>query len=174
MAGNKYLRSDSTTGVPTEQAALQTSAGVGSAGSIIAADSTGRLDSSFMPVGIAAPTATVVTSENLAAGDLVNIYNATGTATARKADASTTGKEAHGFVLSAVTAPASATVYFPGDEDTAVTSLTPGTQFLSDVTPGKTISTPPTTSGHLVQRVGVATSATNLVFMPDPPSYTLA
>lgn len=171
MAGNKYLRSDATTGVPTEQASSQTSAGAGDAGKIPALDSTGRLDSSMMPVGITPPTASVVSSENLAAGDLVNIYNNAGTANVRKADASASGKQADGFVLSAVTSPAAAVVFFPGDEDTGVTGLTPGRQWLSDTTPGKTLATPPTTSGHLVQPVGTATSATNLIFEPQNGYY---
>lgn len=173
MAGNKYLASNSTTGVPTEVAAIQTSAGAGDAGKIPAVDSTGKLDSTFMPVGITAPTASVVSSENLAAGDLVNIYNNAGTANVRKADGSTTGKEAHGFVLAAVTSPAAALVYFPGDENTAVTSLTPGPQFLSAATPGKCTTTVPSTAGQTVQRVGTATSATNLVFEPTT-SYVLS
>ena len=48
--------------------------------------------------GGGADTGTVTTSEALAAGDLVNIWNSSG-AKARKADATTAGKEAHGFVL---------------------------------------------------------------------------
>lgn len=166
MAGNKYLASNSTTGIPTEVASSQTSAGAGDAGKIPALDSTGKLDSTMMPVGIAPPTASVVSSESLAAGDLVNVYNNAGTANVRKADASTTGKEAHGFVLAAVTSPAAALVYFPGDEDTAVTGLTPGPQFLSATTPGKCTTTVPTGSGQTVQKVGTATSATNLIFEP--------
>jgi len=167
MAGNKYLRSDPTTGVPTEQAAIQSSAGAGDAGKIPAVDSTGKLDSSFMPVGIVAPTAVVIASEALAAGDLVNIWNNAGTANVRKADASTTGKQADGFVLAAVLNAGNATVFFPGDENTQVTGLTPGRQWLSDTTPGKSTVTVPTTAGHLVQPVGTATSATNLIFEPQ-------
>lgn len=171
MAGNKYLRSDSTTGVPTEQAAIQTSAGAGDAGKIPAVDSTGKLDTTFMPTGIVAPTAVITASEALAAGDLVNVYNNTGTANCRKADASASGKQADGFVIAAVLISGAATVYFPGDENTSVTALTPGRQWLSDVTPGKCSTAVPTTAGHLVQPVGVATSATNLIFEPQNGYY---
>lgn len=173
MAGNKYLRSDPTTGVPTEQAAIQTSAGAGDAGKIPAVDSTGKFDTTFMPVGIVAPTAAIVASEALAAGDLVNVWSNAGTANVRKADASTTGKQAEGFVLAAVLISATATVFFPGDENTQVTGLTPGRQFLSDTTPGKCSTTVPTTAGHLVQPVGTASSATNLIFEPQN-GYVLA
>lgn len=167
MAAFKYLRSDSTTGVPTEQAAIQASAGAGDAGKAVGLDATGKWDVSTMPVGIVAPTALVTASEALAAGDLVNIWNNAGTANVRKADASTTGKQADGYVLAVVLSAATATVFFPGDEDTQVTGLTPGRQFLSDTTPGKCTTTVPTTAGHLVQPVGTATSATVLIFEPQ-------
>ena len=173
MAAKKYLRSDSTTGVPTEQAATVVSSGVGSDGALVALDATGKLDTSTMPVGIVAPTAVVTASEALAAGDLVNIWNNAGTANVRKADGSTTGKQADGFVLAAVTIGNPATVFFPGDEHPHVTGLTAGRQWLSDTTPGKCSTTVPTTAGHYVQPVGTATSATNLIFEPQN-GYVLA
>lgn len=144
-----------------------TSAGAGDSGKLAALDAAGKLDTSFMPTGIGADTAAVATSENLSAGDLVNIYDATGTATARKADATTTGKEAHGFVLAATTSPAPATVYFEGS-NTAVTGLTPGNQFLQ-TTAGLSGSTAPSATGNVVQRVGVAVSATLLNFEAQQP-----
>lgn len=165
MAGNKYISNNA--GNLTEVAAIQTSAGAGDAGKIAALDAAGRFDNSMMPVGIGADTASIVTSENLAAGDLVNVYNVTGTATCRKADATTSGKEAHGFVLAATTSPAAATVYFEGT-NTAVTGLTPGNQFLS-TTAGIPSPTAPSAAGNVVQRVGVATSATSLNFEAQQP-----
>lgn len=165
MAGDKYLYNNS--GVITEKAAVQSSTGATDAGKIPALDSSGRLDTSVMPVGIGADTATVATSESLAAGDLVNIYNNGGTAAVRKADASSTGKEAHGFVLAAFTHPTTATVYFEGN-NTAVTGRTPGKQYLS-TTPGSSTTTAPSTAGQVVQVVGFATSATNLNFASGDP-----
>lgn len=162
MATKQYLAPDAT-GVPK----ATTPAVASAADSLVATDATGHLDPSVMPVGIAPPTATVVTSEALAAGDFVNIYNNAGTANVRKADASVAGKEAHGFVLAVAAFPGSALVYFPGDENTQVTALTPGDQFLSDVTPGKCSTTVPSTAGHLVQFIGTATAATNVVFEPS-------
>lgn len=164
---DKYIYNNA--GTLTEKALITSSAGAGDSGKGIALDTTGKLDPSFMPVGITAPTAVILASEALAAGDLVNIYNNSGTANVRKADASTSGKEAHGFVLSGVSSGANATVYFPGAENTAVTSLTPGVQFLSAATAGKTTVTAPSGSGNTVQRVGVASSATNLIFEPEEP-----
>jgi hypothetical protein len=164
MAGNKYLTNNA--GTITEVASLQSSAGAGDAGKIPALDAAGRLDNSMMPSGIGADTASVTSSENLAAGDLVNIWNSTG-AKVRKADATTAGKEAHGFVLSAVTSPAAATVYFEGS-NTGVTGLTPGPQFLS-TTAGVATATAPSGTGNVVQRVGFATAAAALNFQAGIP-----
>lgn len=165
MAGNKYIKNNA--GTLTEEAAIQASAGAGDAGKIGALDASGRWDNSMMPIGIGADTSSIVSSENLAAGDLINIWNNTGTANVRKADATVAGKEAHGFVLSAVTAPAAATVYFEGS-NTGVTGLTPGPQFLA-TTAGRCTATAPSAAGNVVQRVGFATSATNVNFQSQPP-----
>ena len=144
-----------------------TSAGAGDSGKLPALDAAGKLDNSFMPTGIGADTSSIVSSENLAAGDLVNIWNNAAVANVRKADATVAGKEAHGFVLSAVTSPAAATVYFEGS-NTGVTGLTPGPQFLS-ATAGLCTATAPSASGNVVQRVGFATSATNVNFQSQTP-----
>lgn len=165
MAGDKYLKNNA--GTITEQAAIQSSAGAGDAGKIPALDAAGKFDTTMMPTGVAADTATVTTSEALAAGDLVNIHNSTG-AKARKADASTSGKEAHGFVLAAFGSGAAATVYFEGS-NTQVTGLTPGRNYLSAATPGAATATAPSGSGNVVQVVGFATSATSLNFNANLP-----
>lgn len=143
-----------------------TSAGAGDSGKLPSLDGSGKLDNSFMPVGIGADTAAIATSETLAAGDFVNIWNNTGAAV-RKADATTAGKEAHGFVLSAFTHPTTATVYFEGT-NTAVSGKTPGVQFLQ-TTAGTSGSTAPSSSGNVVQKLGVATSATTINFEPQQP-----
>ena len=142
------------------------SAGAGDSGKLVALDGAGRIDSTMMPVGIGADTATITASEALSAGDFVNVHNSSG-AKVRKADASTSGKEAHGFVLSAVSSSASATVYFEGT-NTAVTGQTPGPVFLS-ATPGLATSTAPSSSGNVVQRIGFATSATEINFQSHTP-----
>ena len=168
MAGNKYIANSS--GTLTEVVSNQSSAGAGDAGKIVALDASGRIDNSMMPVGIGADTASITASENLAAGDLVNVWNSTG-AKARKADATTAGKEAHGFVLAAVTSGNPATVYFEGT-NTGVTGLTPGVQYLS-TTAGLATATAPSGSGNVVQRVGFATDAAALNFQSGVP-VTLA
>lgn len=164
---DKYLYNNQ--GQITEKEATVTSSGSADAGKIVALDSTGRLDNSVMPVGVGADTATIAASEALAAGDFVNIWNDAGTAKVRKADASTSGKEANGFVLSAVTSGNNATVYFEGS-NTQLSGLTPGTiYFLSDATPGGVTTTAPSGTGKIVQKVGRSTSATTINFEPSDP-----
>lgn len=157
MAGKKYLRLNA--GRIQELASTDVSAGATNAGDIVALDSTGRLDASVMPVGIGADTAIVQASEALAAGDWVNIHNVSGSARVRKADAAASGKEAVGFVLSAVASGANATVYFEG-QNTQVTGRTPGARQYLSTTPGVATETPPAAAGNVVQLLGIAVSAT--------------
>lgn len=161
-AANKVVKMNGSGIVaPAVLNATVTSAGAGDAAKIAQLDGSGRLDTSVMPVGIGADTTTITTSEALAAGDFVNIHNSSG-AKVRKADATAAGKEAHGFVLSSASSGASATVYFEGT-NTAVTGQTPGPVFLL-TTAGTAGSTPPSSAGNVVQKLGVATSATAINF----------
>lgn len=193
MAGNKYLSNNA--GTLTEVEASQTSAGVADAGKIPALSASGtldptlvnskttsagaadagkipalggdgRLDTTFMPPGIGADTKIIAASEALAAGDFVNVWNSTG-AKVRKADATTSGKEAHGFVLAAVSNGANATVFFEGP-NTAVSGQTPGPVYLS-TTAGLATATPPSATGNVVQRIGVAVGATEINFEGSQP-----
>lgn len=157
MAGEKFLKQVS--GTLTEVISVQTGGG-GNANKIPALDAAGLLDVSMMPSGIGADTASILASEALSAGNLVNIYDSTGVATVRKADATSPGKEANGFVLAAVTSGGMATVYFEGS-NTQMTGLTAGQNFLA-TTPGGSTVTPPSASGNIVQAVGIAVSATVL------------
>lgn len=145
-----------------EKTAIDTSAGAGDAGKIPALDGNGRLASSMMPAGFGAETKTIVASENLAAGDFVNVHNSSGLKV-RKADASGgPGKKAHGFVLGAVTSGQNATVYY-GNINNSVTGLTAGDELFLSATPGVATATPPSTAGHIVQRLGVATATTEIL-----------
>lgn len=193
MAVRKYLKNNA--GVITEEAAVNssagagdegkipalnasgvldstivnsvaTSAGAGDAGKVVKLDGAGKLDSTMMPTGVGADTQTITASEALSAGNLVNIHDSSG-AKVRKADATTAGKEAHGFVLAGVSNGASATVYFEGTI-TGLSGLTAGVQYLQ-TTAGTAGTTAPSGSGNAVQRVGVATSATTLNFESQPP-----
>lgn len=193
MAGNKYLTnnagfaqevvaSQTSTGaadagkIPALNGAgvlsstivnsIVTSTGAGDSGKLTALDASGRLDTSVMPTGIAADVASIATSESLAAGDFVNIFDSSG-AKVRKADATVFGKHAMGFVLTAFTHPTTATVYFEGS-NSQVTGQTAGDVYLG-TTGGVSVNTPPTGSGNVQQNVGVATSATNVKFEYNRP-----
>jgi hypothetical protein len=155
----KYIAN--VTGQLTEIAGISTSAGAGDAGKIPQLDGTGRLDATLMPVGLGADTQAIVTSEALAAGDYVNIHNSAG-AKARKADATTAGKEAHGFVLAAFGSGATATVYMEGT-NTQVTGQTAGRVYLS-TTAGAGTATPVSGAGQVSQVIGFATSTTTVNF----------
>lgn len=168
---NKYLAY--VGGRIKEIVALVTSAGAGDAGKIPALDNTGKLDMSLMPTGIGEASKTLNASEAISAPALVNVWNDGGTAKVRKADATSEGKEANGFILASVAENAAATVYF-ADEITGLTGLTPGARlFLSAATPGAPTATAPSGSGNVVQCIGVAVSTTSIMFQPVSP-ITLA
>lgn len=165
MAAQFFLRL--VNGAINVIAGKQVSAGAGDAGAIVALDDTGRIDNSMMPVGIGADTKAIIASEALAAGDWVNVWNNASAFNARKADATTPGKRTHGFVLAAVANGASATVHFEGT-NTQVTGQTPGDVYLQ-TTAGAGGATIPSGAGQVVQKIGVAVSATEVNFEPSDP-----
>lgn len=155
-------------GVPADTNANVTSAGAGDAGRIVKLDASGKLDMTLLPAGLGSETRSMQASEALAAGDLVNIWNSGGPRM-RKADATSAGKEAHGFVLSAIASGASGTLYPEENVVSGLSGLTPGArQFLSATAGGRT-ETVPATGGQVAQIVGVALSATEMLFRPETP-----
>lgn len=169
MAAKKLIRL--VAGVLTEIFGVQSSAGAGNAGDLVALDDTGKLDLTLMPTGIGADTQVITASEALAAGDYVNVWSSAGAFRVRKSDASVAGKRAVGFVLAAVANGAAATVYFEGT-NTQVTGQVPGDVFMQ-TSPGLGAATPPTGAGQVAQLVGFATSATSVNFQSNTP-VTLA
>ena len=102
---------------------------------------------------------TVVAAEALSAGEPVGIVDGL----AMKASA--LSAEAIGFALESVAA--GSTVHICRDGvNTAVTGLAPGVQYLG-TSPGTFSSTPPTTAGALVQKLGLAVDATTLIFKTE-------
>ncbi len=159
----KYLEHDGQGG-SREVQPVNTSAGAGDAGKMVQLDAGGKVAESMMPTGIGADTAVLEASENLAAGDIVNIWDDAGTTKVRKADASGTGMAANGFVIAAAISGANATVYFEGTNN-QLTGMTGGNrQFLSATTAGDITPVAPTGTGEIVQIVGKAYSATEMTF----------
>lgn len=142
-----------------------TSAGAGDTGKLVALDAAGKIDSTMMPTGVGADTRSIMTSEAIGAGEFVNVWNSAGEKV-RKADGTSAGKEANGFVLAAFGAGVNATVHFEGT-NTAVAGQTPGPVFLS-ITAGAAAAAAPSAAGNIVQRVGVATSPTSINFQMGP------
>lgn len=171
MAAKDFLRI--VAGRITQVFGIQTSSGAGDGGKIPALDDTGRFDISMMPIGVTAEVKTCLASENLAAGDLVNLWLTGGVLKARKADATTAGKEPDGFTLAAITSGNTATIYGPSNLNTSVSGLTIGTRYYLDTTAGGVTATAPSASGNIVILVGWATAATELMFAPGDP-ITLA
>lgn len=165
MANNTYL--DNVAGEMQQKAAINTSAGAGDAGKIPALDSAGRMSPTMLPVGVGVLVKSIVSSENLAARDMVNVWNDAGTIKVRKADANN-NMPCHGYVSAAVTSPAAADVYFDGIISGFV-GLTLGARYYLSETAGEITATPPSASASLVQYIGVAVSATEIEF--DPADY---
>lgn len=151
-------------GVLTEIEAKTASAGAADAGKIIALDASGKIDSTMMPNGIGSDAKTMTASEAISAGDIVNVHDSSG-AKVRKADATTSSKHAVGFAPSAIANGASGTINFEGTI-TGLSALTIGATYYLHTTAGGITTTAPTGSGQVVQKVGVAISATELSFEP--------
>jgi hypothetical protein len=147
--------------------ALVTSSGSGDAGKIVATNSEGKVDITLMPAGLGSDTFVGNASENLAASDLVNLWDDAGTTKVRKASNADPGKSAHGFVSGAVTSGASATVLLDGTI-TGLSALDTAVPYFLGVD-GAVTDTAPTSSGTIIQEVGTSVSATALAFERGTP-----
>lgn len=154
----KKLLNQNTDGTIVEYSGINASSGSASADEMPRLDSNGRLDTTFMPVGIGQDSVTATAGEALSAGDFV-YFSATGTVL--KADATTIGKRARGYVNASVLNGGSATVFFD-DSNTAKTGLVAGATYYLSLTAGDITTTAPTVAGQIVQVVGFSSSATNL------------
>ncbi|MEQ1842079.1 MAG: hypothetical protein ABL994_16865 [Verrucomicrobiales bacterium] len=166
MAAKKFLTI--VAGVKTLMSALTTSSGAGDEGNLVALNTSGKIDETMMPAGIGADTCVANASENLAAGDMVNLWDDAGTLKVRKADATAAGKECDGFVSGAVTSGDPATVILDGTL-AGLTGLTIGAHYYLGTTAGAIVTTAPSATNNVYQGVGKAKSATELVFERGEP-----
>ena len=153
-------------GVWREFLGVVVSTGVAAAGDIVALDDSGHLDASVMPVGYGADVKVLPASEALSASNLVNVWNSSGTASVRKADATAEGKPCHGFVLDAAASGASVTAYF-GRKITGLTGVVPGQRYYLDTTAGGFTAVPVSGAGKVDQFIGEGISTTEIGFEPD-------
>lgn len=148
-----------TSGKMQENEALQSSAGAADAGKIVGLNADGDIDPTMMPPGVGPDVTNMVTSENLASGDYVNIYDNGGVTTARLADNSNS-RPAHGYVTASSTSPATNDVFFEGANPN-LSGLTRGARVYLDTVGGVT-ETVPTGAGVIFQLLGVAISPTEV------------
>ena len=120
-----------------------------------------------MKTGVGAETSSIEAFGALAAGDFVNVFNDSGTAKCRKADASSATAPANGFVLEASLSGETATVYW-GGLNSAVSGVTVGPHYLA-TTPGTSNHVAPSGSGQIVQKIGVAVAANVIFFERGEP-----
>lgn len=148
---------------------ITTSAGAGDANKPVATNAAGVLDITLLPGGLA-NTIVAVCSEDLTAGNTVNLWNDSGTTKLRKADADGgNAKKADGFVISNYTTGDSVTAYKDGSI-TGLSGLTPGADYFQSTTAGgiTTDTSGYTASGQLPgQHVGKAQSASVLQIQID-------
>ncbi len=111
--------------------------------------------------------ATLTASEAITGGMVVNIHASSG-AKVRKANATDDTKPCDGYCLTSIGNGDPGNVMCPGQVIFGLTGLTPGAVYYLHTTGGGLTDTPPSGSGNLVQRVGVAVSATSLFFNPQP------
>ena len=169
MSGNTFLDINSS-GQITQTAGTQLG-GASYAGQIVALNSSGQIDPTMLSASSGSPQITATAGVAISAGQLVNLYNNSGTLTAKVADCST-GLPAMGFATAAIASGATGTIQLLG-LNASLASLTPGTQLFLG-TAGAVSSTPPTTSGYIVQPVGYAVSASEAEFQPSQFIVTLA
>lgn len=148
-------------------AAIVSSAGAGDGNKIVSTDTDGKLHITVMPAGIAPDTLSVLASENLSAGEWVNVYDNAGTPNARKADANPE-RACTGYILSSVTSGNNATVY-RSDTNTGRTGLTAGVYYYLSATAGSETATAPTASGDIIQGLGFASTSSSISFQPTTP-----
>lgn len=135
----------------------------------------GELDESMLPSSISgAGTITGTASEALIAGP-VNVYDNAGTLSIRKADATAGSvKPANAFVKAAVSSGTTNVVAYRQGNLTGLTGLTIGPVFLGK-TPGTFASDVSAyAGGDFVQPLGMALSATQVLFELGDPGYQTA
>lgn len=149
---------------------ITTSAGAADGGKIPQTDpTTGKLHSSLMPAGIGSDETVAPASEDLDAGNQVNLWNDGGTLKARKANATDASKPSHGFVNESVTSGNNATVLHDGAV-AGLSSLTPGADYFLSTTGGAVTATAPSATGNVIQPIGFAKSATEIVYEYHRPT----
>ena len=153
---------DLINGIYTRVRAIAISTGIVDADKIARTSSDGRFHLSLMPLGLEKELVSIATSETLASGDLVHIWDNAGTPAVRKADATATNKfRAFGIVKDNYTHPSVADVYLTGAVS-GYSGLTIAVPYFLSETPGLLTTTAPTTAEAIVQKIGESLSSTEI------------
>jgi len=157
MAAKKYISQNA--GFMTEVQATDSSAGAGNEGDLVALDASGKIALNMMPTGVGADLKNMTANGAISARDFVYVEAA---GTIAVADNGSVGTRSVGIVQAAILDAAAGDVYFEGIVS-GFTGLTPGANYYLGT--GGTVVLAgglPTATGEIVQKVGVALSATEL------------
>ena len=165
---DKFVDIKPGTGLLRERTPISVSAGAADAGKLFALDPNGKIDPS-LEYGTSVKSYPV--SEAVALGAAINVWNDGGVSKVRNAIASATPIKCTGIALTAQAVVGQQVKIVLDDEVLAgYAGLTPDAEyFLSDTVPGGITATPPTGAGTILQRIGRADQATNLLIdISDP------
>lgn len=157
---DKYLKIDPADEKKRlEVEATVVSAGAGNAGDIVALDDDGLIDESMLRES---EQITRTASEAIANLAAVNVFDDTGTAKARNADASAWATRCTHFAVKGPYILNDAAILIAEGKLGGFVGLTIGEPVFLSETSGTITQTPVTTSGAIWQQLGVATSATEI------------
>jgi hypothetical protein len=143
----------------------------GNAEELVATDANGLIAEDLLPTSIQQPQYSVVASEELAAYELINVFNDTGTTKIRLADAAS-GYRCDGYVTESVSNGVTTTIKFGGV--VTASGLTRGAPVFLSATSGAATTTHPTLStGDISQQVGIALSATEFIMEIQEPYFVV-
>lgn len=155
-------------GLRTLVSAITQSVGNASGFKIVATRVDGKIDPTFLPPEVEVQTEAIAAAEAIGAGRFINIYNDAGIRKIRNADASN-GREAHGFVLSAVAIGEIGTVYKSG-ANTALSGNSGAKLFLSATSAGEgSSSAPDLAAGVIIQTLGFFDDGNSFTFRYESP-----
>ena len=149
------------------------SAGVGDAGKLVALNAAGQIDSSMLP---SSEALTFTATEAIAQGAFVNVYNNSGSAAVRNANATDATKPANGWAPNSIATSSAGTINFDGINsyvnNSGFVAADLGTEAFLSTTAGGAVQYNNTFStGNLVESlgnvVGWATSTLAIAFSPQ-------
>lgn len=118
------------------------------------------------------PTFTFNATNPIAASQLVNLNVVSGTLEVRLADNTAEGKECYGYAtVGGATGDPITVLSAPGSVITGLSGLSTGVRYYLGGT-GAVTSTVPTTTGNVIQYIGIALTTSTLLFLNDQQPVT--